>query len=1800
MVSNMKRLAALYIAVCLIILICADKVSCASYYNIANGYALIEMEDIVIDNDNIFVEFNTAASGKKVVRVIAEKYSPDSIKVENPSLGTTIYADKDGVYYIWLYVYAAKDYNRSIFVSPDGGDSYRLYSTKTYGKWTWINCGITVVEDGKSTIYFKRRDIQFVADKMIVTADSTFNPRISGDLPQNAVAKELTELYLTPETLPPATHPRLHLTSDIISEVKKNLQYEPMNKYYLRANLIAQNPLNCTLPKTYNITNCNSDYLYQFRSRAFLYAIGELDDDKAYELISELRDFLNTFECSTDTANTQEDYIAPVLETSAMVYDWCYDLLTDEDKTFLISKMLKNMRMCGYPYTDNDSIGVAGKNGEDRFLRGILSASVAIYDEYPDAYICTAGLIYEKYIRTRELYYKSGKYPVGNSYSMRMRNDFAGALMYDRWGVTNFFGEDMASVARTWLHEQQPDGYLFKYDDDTMYSYKSSYKNVNHLSTSMLLASLYSEDPYISAQWAKVYDQYGIANNLDEIWILLYGRTNWETKTPDDLPLVRYTGYPLTSLSTRTSWQYGMDAPNAMVNMNMKNIQLGDHSHLDVGSFQIFYKGGLAIDSGIYQGADTSWGSNYDFNYHKRTVAHNAITVYDPNESVSNYYATITTSSTVLNDGGQHSVTNLPVATYNEMISSNVCTEKAHFIGPNETTPHFAYIKGDLTNAYTDKVAKHERSFVYMDLFNNNYPMALVVFDKLNVKDASFKKSFLLHSEEEPNVNAENGVITISKTKNPGDNGKLINKTILPSPNETDYEIIGGEGYEYYYNGNNLSAQSRADSVDYELSGNWRVEQSPKQVSKENFFMNAMYVMDADSELPELNIVSESYGNYVGVTVRDRFVLVSKADELNESSMSVTLHDNGFENIYCFITDMKEGTWKITGNGYSQNVSVKENENTLFFEAPCGEYTIQYAADESVQEQLYAEVLKEKPGDFYILYNGLYMYMPQPNKLIDGETFIPVKSVLEHLGASVTQNSNCAIIIYNDTSQTLTEGRNVSNVGNKEITLKSTPFIENNIIYANSEDFEELLKMDFTYNGFSKMLSVENKADNHVYWDEDFSNTTGDIRLISTADHLLKDEYENPVFTNVARNSGDSMAYDKWRLRVRTAAETDAGSLYFFRTADASANDSNVTFEKRFSEVISGGFNIEYSVKPQSGSYRFIIGVDKTISSSSWGPSILDIGNTSFASDEIRVSNQSIKYTNGKWHHFVLSFNGAGKCDIYMDGVPMFKNVSSSNTLGRLKFTAITYANTAAECYFDNFKIYQSSDFGDTVKDNDCTLSSNQNKIDNSLSSVTVCCNPAEYTAGDLKKSLITNAGIAFYDISGNEITDETNSISEVSKIVAIAQNGIAKREYSVIIRNTIESDVYSVDITNKTISGVLNYTLRSTFLNNLRLYDDVSIAKISKDSIDVGEDGLITNGTVITIKNGDETEDYTVVTPYIINNDFIEYAGKLVYSDNKGKTENYPGGFTSVMFDHAWMSATSNTNGLSVIKGVQKDGNDVLQFYSDLSRVSSLGGSYTGKRYIGKTFSEPLTGKVYIACSVYMDDMNTARQLVLRSENANGFMIPASFDTDGILTVCGKKYPYQIGKWYNIEVCMDLDNDIQTIYINNIKVNMRYKIAGFKKMSLVRFEDFVVPGKTASLYLDNFIVYQTSENAPVFEVSDNVEFLSEKITFYKDSVSDTNELKNLSDAGDAHAIIANIGKVNNFTLKDIHMFFFIASYEGSELTNVSKCSAQLVSGEKNENLQCSLTLPKNTSLIKAFLWEKDTMLPLIYTEQMQ
>ena len=120
----------------------------------------------------------------------------------------------------------------------------------------------------------------------------------------------------------------------------------------------------------------------------------------------------------------------------------------------------------------------------------------------------------------------------------------------------------------------------------------------------------------------------------------IFNDPNCEPRALSELPNTRYFGSPNGLMVARTGWKDGIDAPEAVAFMKIGEQWAANHHHLDAGTFQIYYKGILATDTGIYD----AYGTSHDVNWNKETISHNGLLIYDPNEKIN---------GNAVNSGGQ-------------------------------------------------------------------------------------------------------------------------------------------------------------------------------------------------------------------------------------------------------------------------------------------------------------------------------------------------------------------------------------------------------------------------------------------------------------------------------------------------------------------------------------------------------------------------------------------------------------------------------------------------------------------------------------------------------------------------------------------------------------------------------------------------------------------------------------------------------------------------------------------------------------------------------------------------------------------------------------------------------------------------------------------------------------------------------------------------------------------------------------------------------------------------------------------
>jgi hypothetical protein len=217
---------------------------------------------------------------------------------------------------------------------------------------------------------------------------------------------------------------------------------------------------------------------------------------------------------------------------------------------------------------------------------------------------------------------------------------------------------------------------------------------------------------------------------------------------------------------------------------------------------------------------------------------------------------------------------------------------------------------------------------------NSKCPLVFVTFDRITSDDASYRKSALIHMQEEPTVTGD-GFIVITNTK--GDNnGKLVVQYVAF---DTDYTVIGGEGKEFWVNDKlgNLATNTSDASTNVSEYGWGRVEISPANPEKTNHMLTVMYVTDADNMSAAIKATDISTNELAGALMFGKAMLFPKNDKLISSEVDFTI-DNSAD---CYLTGISAGTWEIyNGSTLLKTVNVVDGENILTFTANAGNYTI--------------------------------------------------------------------------------------------------------------------------------------------------------------------------------------------------------------------------------------------------------------------------------------------------------------------------------------------------------------------------------------------------------------------------------------------------------------------------------------------------------------------------------------------------------------------------------------------------------------------------------------------------------------------------------------------------------------------------------------------------------------------------------------------------------------------------------------------------------------------------------------------
>ena len=671
---------------------------------------------------------------------------------------------------------------------------------------------------------------------------------------------------------------------------------------------------------TDSVYNYDDEMLKQIQALALDY---QLTGNKisGYGAIRAIENFILTLDVKKLTSDPERQYGA-VMYTAACVYDWCYDLMSNIDRLRIVSgvehKIVNGNHMeMGFPPTKQYS--VAGHGCEYQLMRDYLAFAIAIYDEYPGWWDFVAGRFYQEYVDARNEFYAGGMVSQGVSLYVRVR--FASDL-YSAWllkagvGEMPYRAKDMKQVMRSIFCYELPDGNGFAMGDS--HESKIDGDFMNYGLPAMMAAYLFNDET-IRAQlesrpgcYTKFVDEdqdcfeyTGVAEYL----ICSSSGVKAADDVHKDIDLVLYNGGWLGQIIARNSW----DDDQAAVLMKIGVKTAGNHDHQDQGQFQIFYKGMLAGDTGVYD----SYSSQHRNNYHRQTIAHNCILVRVPGSTSDS--------------GGQRKIGGDEMSLSNWNNESKTKTGvlsgvQYAYVDEAKTKPLYAYIAGDISASYdSTRVSKvGRRMLAVYDTQNADVPMIFVVFDAITAQQTSYEKVFLLHTRTEPTI--EGNVVTEVNGE-----GKLVLQSVFGCKK---IEKIGGEGNNYNVNGTQMVPKADATSRE---DGFWgRVEISTSG-AKEQQMLNVMYVCDADKN-PNLTATAIETADVKGAVI-GKIATVFVCNSTRRST-AFTFGTAGTGDLTYYVSGVKAGNWTVTVGGNTQTVTATADGGLLVFTAPAGSVTV--------------------------------------------------------------------------------------------------------------------------------------------------------------------------------------------------------------------------------------------------------------------------------------------------------------------------------------------------------------------------------------------------------------------------------------------------------------------------------------------------------------------------------------------------------------------------------------------------------------------------------------------------------------------------------------------------------------------------------------------------------------------------------------------------------------------------------------------------------------------------------------------
>ena len=514
----------------------------------------VEAEDIGGTINFYTKEKDADASGGHIMDISTGVAGITSVaKSTQVDLSFEIEVTKDTMYYFWQRVKSdVERSNNYLWIRVDDSISYRT-DFASYNEWEWVNGTSIRLKPGKHTVKIYHGLNGVSLDCLEITTNTSYHPNGGPRWPLYNCSPETGEQgespYNLPAYVPPNEHPRVLFRASDLPRIRENLEHPQNIETY--KNLLAQADQNVTGMQEAlqygSSSNINTNIGAACEANAFLYQLTG-DKERGRKAIDIMKNYISTSMVNPLMADVGPRVGCEVAFTCAEVYDWCYDLLTEEEKVFLQDCMLYRLSQSEtkWPAVVYNTY-LNGHGVEEQLIKDTLAVGIAIYGDRNDVYTLAAGRILNEIIPAHNVSDNSIFASEGASYGYyRFQFQLYSAWLFRGMGYDNIFTPQQQYSMYGYYYIMRPDGRTFSLGDNANEA-KWAYYYTPYNVVGFLAGNFY-KDPYMkNYYYLSSSNENGISytsSGITPTIHLICNDVNVGVASYENLPLSVFSRYP--------------------------------------------------------------------------------------------------------------------------------------------------------------------------------------------------------------------------------------------------------------------------------------------------------------------------------------------------------------------------------------------------------------------------------------------------------------------------------------------------------------------------------------------------------------------------------------------------------------------------------------------------------------------------------------------------------------------------------------------------------------------------------------------------------------------------------------------------------------------------------------------------------------------------------------------------------------------------------------------------------------------------------------------------------------------------------------------------------------------------------------------------------------------------------------------------------------------------------------------------------------------------------------------------------